>query len=97
MPRHPEGMAQWILQVQQQLQGAGGGPPQQYEDYEPQEPAPRSQGGAGPRVGRGDPVPDDVYSGYSGQEPPSKDQQAYIDAKMGGAKARARNQGGGMA
>merc|ERR1740121_2281872 len=85
MPRHPEGLVEWILSVQSALTAGG------YDEPPPgREPAPRG-GAAGGRAG----PPTGGAARVS--TPTSDSMQAYSDAKDGSKAARLRNQGGGMA
>eukprot|EP00927_Polykrikos_kofoidii_P051728 TRINITY_DN4551_c0_g1_i2.p1 TRINITY_DN4551_c0_g1~~TRINITY_DN4551_c0_g1_i2.p1 ORF type:complete len:173 (+),score=23.40 TRINITY_DN4551_c0_g1_i2:61-519(+) len=99
MPRHPEGMVTWMLEVQRMLmQGGAGGAPQSYDDsYVAQES--RAPGRIGNTRG---PLPNPRGgSDQASCEPseasscaPSEAQQAYLDAKREFAAIRHRNQGG---
>mmetsp|Transcript_23948 Transcript_23948/g.49815 ORF Transcript_23948/g.49815 Transcript_23948/m.49815 type:complete len:152 (+) Transcript_23948:56-511(+) len=100
MPRHPEGMVSWILQVQSAVmrQGGGGGggggrggPPAQYggdDDYAERGASGGSRAAPPPRGGYD-------YEPSEASQPPSEAQQAYIDAKNAANAVRQRNSGSG--
>lgn len=86
MPRHPEGVASWILSVQDALSTGYDAP--RYDEPPPSgRPAVSGGGGGDGRGGHAEPM-----------TPISSDTvSAYSEAKRGGEAARLRNQGGGMA
>eukprot|EP00927_Polykrikos_kofoidii_P051727 TRINITY_DN4551_c0_g1_i1.p1 TRINITY_DN4551_c0_g1~~TRINITY_DN4551_c0_g1_i1.p1 ORF type:complete len:173 (+),score=20.62 TRINITY_DN4551_c0_g1_i1:61-519(+) len=99
MPRHPEGMVTWMLEVQRMLMhGGGGGAPQSYEDDSYVAPEPKAPGRTGyargppanPRGGSDQAYEPSEASSYA----PSEAHKAYLDAKRDAAAIRHRNQGG---
>merc|ERR1712129_214110 len=89
MPRHPEGMVSWILQVQSAVMGNGGerGSSGGDADYE-------ARG-----TSRGAPQDRSGYDGEpngGGSQTPTEAQQAYMDAKSTANAARQRSAGQGL-
>merc|ERR1719181_393072 len=64
MPRHPEGMVKWIIQVQDILTGQGASP-SSYDDgsYADDSSAPQQQASRGGGGGGRAPPPGDYYGG----------------------------------
>lgn len=98
MPRHPEGMVAWILNVQSIAMGGGGGgggsAPEAYDDE--QDRSQRAPPGHTGYVhgGRGG-GQDDYEPSDAGSAAPSEAQAAYLDAKNAAAAIRKKNQNGG--
>eukprot|EP00929_Paragymnodinium_shiwhaense_P092522 TRINITY_DN5245_c0_g1_i1.p1 TRINITY_DN5245_c0_g1~~TRINITY_DN5245_c0_g1_i1.p1 ORF type:complete len:157 (-),score=40.50 TRINITY_DN5245_c0_g1_i1:590-1060(-) len=103
LPRHPEAMVAWVLDVQSMLSGGkasagGGGPPSAYggrpqgdydDDY---------RGQAAPQQGRRPGGPGSMCGdSVSGDQSARDAQQAYVDSKVSAMQAKQRNMGGEMA
>lgn len=102
LPRHPEAMVAWILDVQSMLTGgkSAGGPPSAYGGRpasQDDEPAPYGAG-RNPAYAPVRQGPPSHYEESNFGDQSSRDaHQAYVDSKVKAQAAKNRNQGGEMA
>jgi len=101
MPRHPEGMVEWILQVQEAVTGNGGGGGRATPASYRQDPRDAGRGARSSPgyADDGNSMPQErgfgASDGFGGSQAVSEAHQVYLDSKNAASASRQRNSGHG--